>query len=471
MSGAGWSLKSGELNLSELVFDDTFTKILKMKSTTIYKFFLLKFIFGSIEKENERIYFKDFYKFILDEFYKIYSIYKSEINLKNKKSLLYMLLKEKNIETKDDLYKINIAELNFLENYVFGALYSDTEGKCFGFSKKDKSIIVNLNLKNNITENIIKKLEIKIIQELGLVIDGYFIKKEREEPQMEITEDIKEEKGNYYQQKFSLEIDYILNNLLKTKDEICFFSNLEKLSRQEMADDLGIGLAKLTTQLQYMKFLNLFDGTKKTTFGEKISKMNSNHDYIEPLLYYYLTKNKNDGGHYIYSELINEVIYKLFNDNFEFKINYSKLFAKMEELNINNLDSKSWKTMVNFAISCITNSETGFGKMGLLEEIESDKKNPMYEIHSYWVEPLVGAYIIYDSWKDGQTAMPINSIINDKYNLGRMFLMDQDAVIETLEEIKALGLIDINLTAGLNQVVKSSRYTKEDILDMMIKNS
>ncbi|MGL6066602.1 MAG: DUF4007 family protein [Cetobacterium sp.] len=470
MTGAGWSLKSGELNLSELVFDDTFTKILKMKSTTIYKFFLLKFIFDSIEKENERIYFKDFYNFILDEFYKIYSIYKSEINLKNKKSLLYMLLKEKNIKTKDELHKINIAELNFLENYVFGALYSDTEGKCFGFSKKDKSIIVNLNLKNNITKNIIKKLEIKIIQELGLVIDDYFIKKEMEDPQMEITEDIKGEKGNYYQQKFPLEIDYILNNLLKT-DELCFFNKLEKLSKQEMADELGIGVPKLSTQLQYMKFLNLFDGAKKTVFAEKIFQMNSNYDYVEPLLYYHLTKNKIDGGHYIYSELINEVIYNLFNNNFEFKVVYFKLIEKMEQVNINKLDAKAWKIMVNFAISCITNSETGFGKMGLLEEVTGDKRNPMYEIHSYWVEPLVGAYIIYDSWKDGQTAMPINSIINDKYNLGRIFLMDQDAVIETLEEIKALGLIDINLTAGLNQVVKSSRYTKEDILDMMIKNS
>ncbi|MGL5050244.1 MAG: hypothetical protein ACRC6E_06355, partial [Fusobacteriaceae bacterium] len=402
MTGAGWNLKKGDLNFSELVFEEIFNKTLEKKSVTTYKFFLLKYIFINIKNDNETIYFEDFYKFILKEFYAIYSVYKLEINLKNKKSLLYTILEEKNIQKIYDLEKITTSELKFLENYVFGALYSDTEGKYFGFSKIDKKITVNLNLKNKITQNIIKKLEIKIIKDLGL--DDYFIKNKIKETPMEITENLKEQKVNYYQQKFSLEIDYILNNLLKKGEKTCFFSKLKEQSRQEMADDLGLGLPKLSAQLQYMKILNLFDGVDKTIFAEKISKMNSNHDYVEPLLYYYLTKSKADGGHYIYSELINEVIYKIFNDNFEFKINYSKLIEKMEEVNINNLDTKSWKIIINFAINCLINSETGFGKMGLLEEVEGDKKNPTYEIHSYWVEPLVGAYIIYDLWKDGQTA-------------------------------------------------------------------
>ena len=109
--------------------------------------------------------------------------------------------------------------------------------------------------------------------------------------------------------------------------------------------------------------------------------------------------------------------------------------------------------------------------MGILEVVSEDKKNTIYELHSYWVEPLVGAYIIYDMWKEGQTTMEISSIINDKYNIGRIFLMDSDAIKETLEEIKALGLIDINSIAGLNQITKSNRYTKEDILDMMIEQA
>jgi hypothetical protein len=87
------------------------------------------------------------------------------------------------------------------------------------------------------------------------------------------------------------------------------------------------------------------------------------------------------------------------------------------------------------------------------------------------VEPLVGAYILYDIWEDGRASMGIDNIAHDKYNLGRMFLMDKDAVEEILEEIKALGLITIEKGAGLNQVRIIDKYTKEDILDMMVKEA
>lgn len=219
-----------------------------------------------------------------------------------------------------------------------------------------------------------------------------------------------------------------------------------------------------------MVCMNLYNGNEETEFSKKISKMSYNIDYVEPLLYYYLVKN-NNYGHYIYSELVNEVIYKLFNSSYESKFGLAKILDEMDILNIDKLNKKDWENMVRQALNCLADSETGFGKMGILEEVHSDKKSATFELHSYWVEPLVGAYIIYDLWKDGQTTMEISSIINDKYNIGRIFLMDQDAIMETLEEIKALGLIDINLTAGLNQITKSSKYTKEDILDMMIEQA
>lgn len=219
-----------------------------------------------------------------------------------------------------------------------------------------------------------------------------------------------------------------------------------------------------------MACMNLYDGVNETNFAKKISKMNYNSDYVEPLLYYYLVKNSSL-GHYIYSELINEVIYKLFNNSFENEVTLTKILDSMSILNKDKLNKKDWDTMIKQALNCLLNPEIGFGKMGILEEVNSDKKGTAFELHSYWVEPLVGAYIIYDLWREGQTTMEISSITHDKYNIGRIFLMDQDAIMETLEEIKALGLIDINLTAGLNQITKSSRYTKEDILDMMIKQS
>ena len=324
------------------------------------------------------------------------------------------------------------------------------------------------NIEDIIDKNFSEKLYNKIKISLGLEnILNYEYKREN------IVEEkiIMKEKAIYYQQKFALEIDYILKNISTTfENNTSFFELLKNISKQELADILGIGVPKLTAQLQYMACMNLYDGVNETNFAKKISKMNYNSDYVEPLLYYYLVKNSSL-GHYIYSELINEVIYKLFNNSFENEVTLTKILDSMSILNKDKLNKKDWDTMIKQALNCLLNPEIGFGKMGILEEVNSDKKGTAFELHSYWVEPLVGAYIIYDLWREGQTTMEISSITHDKYNIGRIFLMDQDAIMETLEEIKALGLIDINLTAGLNQITKSSRYTKEDILDMMIKQS
>lgn len=461
MSGAGWSLKKGEIKNKHINLNQILEKVLVSKSTTCYKYFLLKFILDNLKNTKKEFEFEEIYLYILKDFYDYYSLYKEKMNINTKKSNLYLLLERKNLK------EINKKDLNFLKQYVFGALYNDTEGVLFGFSK-DKEIIYLNNIEDIIDKNFSEKLYNKIKISLGLEnILNYEYKIEN------IVEEkiIMEEKAIYYQQKFALEIDYILKNISTTfENNTSFFELLKNISKQELADILGIGVPKLTAQLQYMACMNLYDGVNETNFAKKISKMNYNSDYVEPLLYYYLVKNSSL-GHYIYSELINEVIYKLFNNSFENEVTLTKILDSMSILNKDKLNKKDWDTMIKQALNCLLNPETGFGKMGILEEVNSDKKGAAFELHSYWVEPLVGAYIIYDLWREGQTTMEISSIIHDKYNIGRIFLMDQDAIMETLEEIKALGLIDINLTAGLNQITKSSRYTREDILDMMIKQS
>ncbi len=67
--------------------------------------------------------------------------------------------------------------------------------------------------------------------------------------------------------------------------------------------------------------------------------------------------------------------------------------------------------------------------------------------------------------------MEIQKIVNEKYNLGRIFLMDEDAVLETLEEIQALGLIHIETIAGLYQIRIDKTISKDDILNMIIERA
>ncbi|MGL5935923.1 MAG: DUF4007 family protein [Cetobacterium sp.] len=266
-------------------------------------------------------------------------------------------------------------------------------------------------------------------------------------------------------QKFKIEIPYVLK-LLQLIGE-------EENGKKYLKEESGAGENKVVTFMEWLKYIGSIEENNKdyslTKLGKFYLKAKEAHDYIEPIMLYHLARNpelqKND-GHYYFAEILNECLSSKISD-FDNKISIEDIKKEMLGL---GADSKYPEFVVS-TTKILADSELGFGKMGLIEEIVVDKKNPVYEIHSYWVEPLVGAYIIYDLWKDGQTAMPINSIVNDKYNLGRIFLMDQDAIMETLEEIKALGLIDIDLTAGLNQIRKGSRYSKEDILDMMIEKS
>ncbi|WP_432205050.1 DUF4007 family protein [Cetobacterium somerae] len=266
-------------------------------------------------------------------------------------------------------------------------------------------------------------------------------------------------------QKFKIEIPYI-------------FKLLEILEKGEGAkeaikEESGAGENRVITFIEWLKYVGSIETVNKeivlTQLGKTYLKIRDSHDYVEPLMLYHLAKNPNlekNDGHYYISEVLNEYLSTKIAD-YDNKIT----LESAKEYMINFGADPKYPDFIKDAVKVLEESETGFGKMGILEKIIDDKKNPVYEIHSYWVEPLVGAYIIYDLWKEGQTEMQISSIINDKYHLGRTFLMDEEAIIETLEEIQALGLIDIDLTGGLYQIRKSHRYTKEDILDMMIENS
>ena len=264
----------------------------------------------------------------------------------------------------------------------------------------------------------------------------------------------------YYQQRFGLEIIYLLK--LLSMNELFLEGK-----RSEIAEELGIGEPKLVAMEQYLRILDLLDGNKKiTNFGEKILLMKNNLDFIEPLLYYKLTREPERDGHYIYSNLVNDVLYSFYLETYTNKITKNELLKEGMKIQHGNIRDDRWDDLVKKAISTLINDKTGFGKLGILEEVKED-----YEVHSYWVEPLVAAYIIYDLWDENMVSKSIKEIETEKYHIGRMFLMDEDAVRETLEEIQALKLINIETIAGLNQIRINPNITKEDILNMIIKEA
>jgi hypothetical protein len=105
--------------------------------------------------------------------------------------------------------------------------------------------------------------------------------------------------------------------------------------------------------------------------------------------------------------------------------------------------------------------------MGIVEKVGDDE----YQVHSYYLEPLVALYIICDMWDSHQTAMKIDDIVSGDYNLGRMFLMDEETILEILEELRAKRYISIEKNNTLNQIKLADNITKEFVLEEIIKNA
>lgn len=268
-------------------------------------------------------------------------------------------------------------------------------------------------------------------------------------------------------QKFKIEIPYIISllRIIKNGGE----------GKEELKEESGAGENKVITFLEWLKYINAIKienrEIKLTKVGDFYLEVNENDDYIEPLMLYHLCRNpelnEND-GHYYFSEIINEYFNSMI---VEYDNIISEEKSKKDMIKL-GADSK-YPNFIKETLTVLSDSETGFGKLGILEQITDNGKTKdiEYELHSYWVEPLVAAYIIYDLWEENQTTMEIQKIINEKYNLGRIFLMDEDAVMETLEEIQALGLINIETIAGLYQIRIDKNKNKDDILDMIIEKA
>ena len=98
MGEAGWNLKKGDIKKEIKNVNEILKKTLYSKNTTCYKYLLLKFILENIENNKKEYEFEEVYMYILNEFYFYFTKYKEKINLINKKSSLYLLLQNKNLE-------------------------------------------------------------------------------------------------------------------------------------------------------------------------------------------------------------------------------------------------------------------------------------------------------------------------------------------------------------------------------------
>lgn len=256
-------------------------------------------------------------------------------------------------------------------------------------------------------------------------------------------------------QKFNYEIGYSLSLLKLINKGINTYEDLQKAK--------VIGYNKIETYGYWLRIINLVKYENKkfniTKFGEKILSLEYKYDKLAPLILYKLSRGWNNGGHFYFSKLINDILYdKAFSLNNI--ITKKEIKAKIIHYSLeNNVSEKYMKKFAIQNINTLSNSESGFGKLGMVVKDENK-----YSIYTYWPEPIICAYILYDRWENGRVAMKIDEIVKGKYNFGRLFFLDKDKVIEILEKLKGDNYINIETTAGLNQIRLNPNIRKIDIL-------
>lgn len=232
----------------------------------------------------------------------------------------------------------------------------------------------------------------------------------------------------------------------------------------EIRENLGIGRNKIETYNYYLRIMDLVEYENKnfslTNLGNFILKFRDYPDITQPILYYKLCRGWDNGGHFYYSRIVNNILYD--------KYFSSENIITNEEIRDKLLDFKSeYDKLDPKLVSLVTrglNSNEGLGYLGILEQLSRGK----FKIHSYKPNHLISAYIIYDRWPSNVSTLSFDNIIYDEFNLGRIFLLRENEVIAIFSKLQQEDYIQIEDKAGLRQIAKNPSTTTENILEEIV---
>lgn len=259
----------------------------------------------------------------------------------------------------------------------------------------------------------------------------------------------------YSGQRFAYDIDLVLKLVNILVDD----STKEKTNKA-LSNYLKIGVPKVQAFMNYAELSGLINKRKITDFGNYILKLVDYPDIYQPLLYYKLCRGWENGGHFYYSRIVNNILYNRYFsaentiENSEIKDKLLDFKSEYEKLDVK---------LVSLVTKGISSNE-GFGYLGILNQ-ESRSK---YTIYSYRPNHLVCTYIIYDRWPKGSTTVSFDSIVYDEYNLGRIFFLTENEVIAIFSKLQQENYIKIEDKAGLRQIAKNPNITTDNILEEIL---
>ncbi|HEY5588155.1 MAG TPA: DUF4007 family protein [Candidatus Paceibacterota bacterium] len=259
-------------------------------------------------------------------------------------------------------------------------------------------------------------------------------------------------------QRFRIEISLIFR--------IIELINQGMTSFEKLKDTLGLGKNKIETYKDYLRILDLIEYDKSeisiTNFGQIILKLRYNPEVAQSLLYYKLCRGYESNGHFYYSRLANDILFEIAfrADN---TITNKQIREKIVEFkdDIPNVNVEDVKKLISQAASTLADESDGFGRLGILKKIEKEK----YIVNYFKPHYLICAYIIYDKWPKGDTAVDFDYIIKGSYNLRKLFFLFPEDIHGIFSKLEQEKYLIIESRAGLNQVVKNPKITTDIILE------
>jgi hypothetical protein len=231
--------------------------------------------------------------------------------------------------------------------------------------------------------------------------------------------------------------------------------NNPKFKKKDLLLESGFGNNKVDNLKLYLKHLNLLDKLYKPTEFAKTIYINDKYFEDEItlwVLFYHWTKLES-----------NPFLYYHLNESTEAKTkeNLSKDFrswAMLKDIKTDYGDDFV-KGLINITTNSFLDSDA-FKNLNIFK-VHNDK---YYRDIPYKVDALLLAYVLYDN-RNGRTTITFDELLEESNNIGKVFNLNKEALLEQIYALRDLGLLKYVQTANLQHIVYTYQEAALKLLD------
>jgi hypothetical protein len=231
--------------------------------------------------------------------------------------------------------------------------------------------------------------------------------------------------------------------------------NNPSFKNKDLLLESGFGKNKVDNLKLYLKHLNLLDKLYKPTEFAKTIYLNDKYFEDEITLwalFYHWTEKES-----------NPFLYYHLNESTEAKTkeDLAKDFRSWSILN--DIKTDYGDDFVKGLINITTNS---------FLDVDAFKNLNIFKVHNdkyyrdipYKVDALLLAYVLYDN-RNGRTTITFDELLEESNNIGKVFNLNKEALLEQIYALRDLGLLKYVQTANLQHIVYTYQEAALKLLD------